>query len=144
MVERFSTTPLAIKLGVKEDSTLALLHAPPTVTIELPTGVRARRRAQGRVDVVVAFYTRSARLERQIDAMSTLIFPSGGLWIAWPKKSSGVLTDLTDHAVREIALPLGLVDNKVCAIDETWTAMRVVWRLTRRTTTDAGSTALRD
>jgi len=62
-----------------------------------------------------------------------MIFPSGGLWIAWPKRASGLETTMTEHVVREVALPLGLVDNKVCAIDATWTGLRVVWRVERRT-----------
>jgi hypothetical protein len=57
-----------------------------------------------------------------------VIFPDGGLWIAWPKKASGVATDITEDTLREVALPLGLVDNKVCAIDETWSGLRLVWR----------------
>lgn len=112
--------------------------------MDIPSSVKVRRRAQGRADVIVAFFSRSTVLARQIEAMGQMIFPSGSLWISWPKKSSGVSTDITDHAVRDIALPLGLVDNKVCAIDETWTAMRMVWRLTRRTTFDAGKTSTRD
>jgi hypothetical protein len=61
-----------------------------------------------------------------------MVFPSGGLWIAWPKKSSGMATDMTDHMVREAAIARGLVDNKVCAVDDTWTALRLVWRVERR------------
>jgi hypothetical protein len=61
-----------------------------------------------------------------------MVRPSGGLWVAWPKRSSGVATDLGDHVVRKLALARGLVDNKVCAVDATWTALRVVWRLERR------------
>jgi hypothetical protein len=61
-----------------------------------------------------------------------MVAPAGGLWVAWPKRSSGVDTDLTDHGVRACALPFGLVDNKVCAVDTTWTALRLVWRLDRR------------
>ena len=144
MVEGYSKTPLPIKLGVKENSTLVLVHAPPTFTMEIPSSVEVRRRAQGRADVIVAFFARSTLLERQIEVLGAMIFPSGGLWIAWPKKSSGVSTDISDHAVRDIALPLGLVDNKVCALDETWTAMRMVWRRNRRTVSDADSERTRD
>lgn len=61
-----------------------------------------------------------------------MVFPAGGLWIAWPKKASGIGTDLTDHAVREAAIAHGLVDNKVCAVDDTWTGLRLVWRVERR------------
>ena len=82
--------------------------------------------------MVVAFLTTASELERQIETLERLIFPAGGLWVAWPKKSSGVATDLTDHAARNLALALGLVDNKVCAIDETWTALRLVWRRAAR------------
>lgn len=134
MVSGYSQSPLPLKLGSKEKSKLALLHAPPSFKMEITTGVEVRRRAQGRVDAIVAFFSRSTVLERQIEAMGQMIFPPGNLWIAWPKRSSGVTTDLSARAVRDIALPLGLVDNKVCAIDETWMALRMVWRLARRTT----------
>jgi hypothetical protein len=63
-----------------------------------------------------------------------MVFPSGGLWVAWPKRASGVQTDMHEGVVREVALPLGLVDNKVCAIDETWSGLRVVWRREHRST----------
>jgi hypothetical protein len=123
-------------LGIKEKSNLALLYARPEFAMEIPYGVEVRRRAQGHVDVIVAFFWRSTTLELRIGTMSQMIFPSGNLWIAWPKKTSGIVTDISDHAVRAIALPLGLVDNKVCAIDETWTALRMVWRRTLRSTTE--------
>ena len=80
----------------------------------------------------MAFFTQRRELERRLDALGTMIFPAGGLWIAWPKRTSGVVTDITDNVVRELALPRGLVDNKVCAIDETWSGLRVVWRRERR------------
>ncbi|HWE68146.1 MAG TPA: DUF3052 domain-containing protein, partial [Acidimicrobiales bacterium] len=91
-----------------------------------------KRQARGHADVVVAFFTRRAQLEQRVAALGQLVFPAGGLWIAWPKRSSGQSTDLTDHVVRAVALPLGLVDNKVCAIDATWTGLRLVWRTERR------------
>ena len=86
--------------------------------------------------MVVSFCTRKESLAREIERLSRMIYPSGGLWIAWPKKSSGVSTTLNDHVVRELALPLGLVDNKVCAIDSTWTGLRVVWRTSMRHAND--------
>ncbi|HWD53058.1 MAG TPA: DUF3052 domain-containing protein [Acidimicrobiales bacterium] len=128
----YSGTPLPPKLGIKEGMTLALLKAPPGIVTELPDGVVVKRQARGRADVVVAFFTRRADFERRVPGLGTMIFPSGGLWIAWPKRAAGVPTDMTDEVVREVALPLGLVDNKVCAIDETWTGLRVVWRRERR------------
>jgi len=77
-------------------------------------------------------HQRGESLRRGVGALGQLVFPNGALWIAWPKKSVGVVTDVTEHVVREVALPLGLVDNKVCAIDETWTGLRFVWRTERR------------
>jgi hypothetical protein len=123
-----SATPLAVKLGVRDESDVALVHAPRTFSLELPTGTTHRRRRGGRADVVLAFFRRSAALEAEIDALAAMIFPHGSLWIAWPKRASGLSADLTDHVVRGAALARSLVDNKVCAIDETWTALRLVWR----------------
>ncbi len=94
----------------------------------LPAGVVVKKQARGHADVVVEFVTGRSKLEQRLDLLQKLIFPSGGLWIAFPKRSSGVETDITDHVVRELALPLGLVDNKVCAIDDIWTGLRLVWR----------------
>ena len=133
MAAGYSGTPLPKKLGIAEGSTLALVAAPPGVIDGLPPGVTVKRQARGSADVVVAFFTQRAAFERRIDALAKMIFPSGGLWIAWPKRSSGVATTMDEGAVRAVALPLGLVDNKVCAIDETWSGLRVVWRRERRT-----------
>ncbi|HEX7168824.1 MAG TPA: DUF3052 domain-containing protein [Acidimicrobiales bacterium] len=126
----YSGTPLAKKLGIGEGGSVALVGAPPSFGPELdplPPGVRVRRRA-GDADVVVAFFTRRAELERRIGALGANVFPAGGLWVAWPKRASKVPTDITEDVVREVALPLGLVDNKVCAIDDTWSGLRLVWR----------------
>jgi hypothetical protein len=109
-----------------------LIGAPDGVIGELPASVTVRRQVRGAADVVVAFFTRRQDLERRIDALSRAIFPAGGLWVAWPKRSSGLETTVNEDVVREVALPLGLVDNKVCAIDDTWSGLRVVWRRERR------------
>jgi hypothetical protein len=132
-VAGYSGTPLPKKLGISEGSTLALIEAPPGVIDGLPPGVTVKRKASGPADVVVAFFTERRAFERRIDALARMIFPSGGLWVAWPKRSSGVETTMHEDVVREVALPLGLVDNKVCAIDATWSGLRVVWRRDRRT-----------
>jgi hypothetical protein len=129
----YSGTPLPKKLGIVEGSTLALVGAPPGVINGLPPDVTVKRQARGKADVVVAFFTERRDFERRIEALGRMIFPSGGLWVAWPKRSSGRTTTMDDNVAREIALPLGLVDNKVCAIDETWSGLRVVWRRERRT-----------
>jgi hypothetical protein len=128
----YSGTPLPEKLGIVDGSALALVNAPPGVLDGLPPGVTVKRQARGKADVVVGFFTERRELERRIEALGRMIFPSGGLWVAWPKRSSGRATTMDEHVVRELALPLGLVDNKVCAIDGTWSGLRVVWRRERR------------
>jgi hypothetical protein len=128
----YSGTPLAAKLGIKTGATVVLLDAEPGVITELPPDVVVKSRVGGSADVVVFFVTKASKLERRMAAVEKMIFPSGSLWVAWPKRASGVETDVTDHVVREIALPRGLVDNKVCAIDDTWTGLRLVWRLEHR------------
>ncbi len=128
----YSGTPLAKKLGIVAGSTLALLGEPSGVVVALPREVTVKRQARGKADVVVAFFTERRDFERRVDALGRMIFPGGGLWVAWPKRSSGRVTTMDENVVRAVALPLGLVDNKVCAIDETWTGLRVVWRRERR------------
>ena len=78
--------------------------------------------------MVVLFVTDRAAFEAQVDELGQAVFPDRSLWIAWPKRASGVETDMTENVVRDVALPLGLVDNKVCAIDATWSGLRLVWR----------------
>jgi hypothetical protein len=127
----YSGTPLAKKLGIKEGHTVALVKAPTgfQTTLEgLPDAVTIRTAARGTNDVVVSFHTRRSDLERRLPTLVGAMDVDGGLWVAWPKKASGVPTDITEDTVREVALPTGLVDNKVCAIDDTWSGLRVVWR----------------
>jgi len=135
MAAGYSGTPLPKKLGVTAGARLMLLHAPDgfdDTLGELPDGVTVVRRLSGTADVVVAFIDRRAHFEAAIERLEQVIFPAGGLWIAWPKKASKVPTDMTEDVVREVALPRGLVDNKVCAIDDVWSGLRVVWRVERR------------
>jgi hypothetical protein len=131
-VAGYSGTPLADKLGIREGSAVAILSAPSEFFLELPPDVRVRRQARGAADVVLAFFVQQKKLDQRLPQLGAMVFPSGGLWVAWPKKSSGVATDLTDYVVRSLVLPRGLVDNKVCAINETWSALRFVWRLENR------------
>ena len=134
----YSGTPLAQKLGIKAGASIALLGAPAGFDAALagmPDAVTVRTRAtgrNGRFDVIVAFHTARAKLARAVPALVRALDVDGGLWIAWPKRASGVATDITEDTVREVFLPLGLVDNKVCAIDDTWSGLRVVWRKERR------------
>ena len=131
----YSGTPLPQKLGVKPGMRLALVRAPVGFERELnplPDGVRLRTQARGAQDVVVFFATRRAELERRFDGLARAIAPAGGLWIAWPKRTACVATDLREGIVRELGLAHGLVDNKVCAVDDTWSGLRFVVRVKDR------------
>jgi hypothetical protein len=130
-----SALPLPKRLGITEGTRLALLASPAgfaRTLAPLPEGVEVRTQARGRLDVIVFFATRRRELARRFPAMARALEPAGGLWVAWPKKASGVATDLTFEPVQEIGLESGLVDNKVCAIDDTWSGLRFVHRLADR------------
>ena len=133
----YSGTPMVRKLGIKAVTKVAAVGAPEDFTEalgELPFGATLQNGLGGKAlfDVIVVFVKQRKELERQLAQLRKRMTPAAGLWIAWPKKTSGVATDMTEHLVREIALPTGLVDNKVCAIDETWSALRLVIRLENR------------
>ena len=132
----YSGTPLVRKLGIKPDSRLGLIGAPDgfdDTLGELPLGVRVVRRLGGPLfDVIVAFFDRRSELERRLATLVGTLDYAGGLWLAWPKRASGVPTDLTDNVVRDLGLATGLVDNKICAIDQVWSGMRLVYRLRDR------------
>ena len=132
----YSETPLVRKLGIKPNTRLGLIGAPDgfDATLgELPPRVRVRRRlGGGAFDVIVTFHARRADLERRLPALAGALDPAGGLWIAWPKRASGVPTDVTEGVVRTLGLGAGLVDNKVCAIDAVWSGLRLVYRLRDR------------
>ncbi len=130
----YSGTPLPKKLGIKAGGRLALVEAPADFAAtlgELPEGVKVAA-ARGPVDVILFFTTRKADLEKRFAGLKKALDPAGGLWIAWPKRASGVATDLTEDVIRAIGLGAGLVDNKVCAIDDTWSGLRFVVRLADR------------
>jgi hypothetical protein len=127
----YSGTPLAKKLGFKPAMTAAYVDAPEgfdALLGELPDGVTVRRQLRGPLDLVVCFVTARRDLERRLPKLRAALQPAGMLWIAWPKRASGVATDMTEGVVREVALPTGLVDTKVAAIDETWSGLRLVIR----------------
>ncbi len=131
----YSGTPLAKKLGIREGSRLALIDAPSDfqrLLEAMPPGLRIVRSARGPLDTIVFFTDSRARLSKRFGALARALQPAGGLWVAWPKRASGVATDLTENVVREIGLATGLVDNKVAAIDEVWSGLRFVVRLRDR------------
>ena len=129
----YSETPLPKKLGIIEGGSVIALGAPPGILdlLEpLPDGVRIRTtlRSGTRANVVLAFVTERSALDGLVTRAGPVVFPAGGLWICWPKRTSGVTTDITEDVLRVVILPTGLVDNKVCAVDATWSALRFVWR----------------
>jgi hypothetical protein len=132
----YSGTPLPKKLGIKPGHRVLLLSAPEqfeeTTLGELPEGVTVARQARGKADVIVSFHTERADLARRMPILRTAMEPAAGLWIAWPKRASKVPTDLTEDVVRELALDNVLVDNKVAALDEKWSGLRLVIRLRDR------------
>jgi hypothetical protein len=129
-VAGYSGTPLARKLGIVADSALLLDGAPAGFVIDdLPPGVVASHRSgDGPYDVIVCFCHDRAQLTRRWPVLHARTTPAGALWIAWPKRASGVPTDLTDNVVREHVLAHGRVDVKVAAIDETWSGLKNVIR----------------
>jgi hypothetical protein len=137
----YSGTPLPQKLGLKAGARFGVVKPPADFARtlgELPAGVAAREIAAGKsqFDVIVCFAPTMAEVARRIPALKTRLDPAGGLWMAWPKKTrkpaSGLATDVTENDVRAVGLAAGLVDNKVCAIDDVWSGLRFVFRLVDR------------
>jgi hypothetical protein len=134
-VAGYSGTPLVKKLGIRQGHRVAFVSDPSgfdELIGDLPEEVTVKSRLRGPLDVIVFFTKRRAELARRLPALRRAMDPAAGLWIAWPKRASGVETDLTEDAVRELALANRLVDNKVAAIDETWSGLRLVIRLEDR------------
>ena len=139
----YSGTPLPKKLGIAAESTVLLRDAPenfPTTLGPLPPGatltpfdVVASEPDTSQADVIIWFVTVTEDLAAGLEVARTVMKPAAGLWICWPKKASKVPTDITEQTVRDVALPTGLVDNKVCAIDDTWSGLRLVIRKELRT-----------
>lgn len=130
----YSGTPLPKKLGIQEGARVALLDAPERFSLALPAEATCHDSLRGRArfDVILVFVRRLSDLRKRFVQAAGRLQPNGGLWIAWPKKSSGVETDVGEALVREHGLDEGLVDNKICAIDETWSGLRFVIRLVDR------------
>jgi hypothetical protein len=125
----YSGTPLVKKLGIKPGHRVMLLNAPAGFALD---GVTPVTRASGLADVILSFHTERRDLERRMPVLRERMEQAAGLWIAWPKKAAKLPTDLNENIVRELALANRLVDNKVAAIDETWSGLRLVIRLKDR------------
>lgn len=135
MTAGYSGTPLVKKLGIKAGSVVAVLNDPghfAELVDPLPAGVTVRSTIRGKADVVVFFTKRAAELTRRIDSLGRAIHPDAMLWVCWPKRAAKVPSDMTESVVRAAALERGMVDVKVCAVDETWSGLKVVWRKERR------------
>ena len=131
----YSGKPVVEKLGIKPGFRIFCAGAPAAyadLVGKLPDGVTMARAAKPRLDVVHLLVTEAKGLAVRLRDYRKAIAPDGMIWVSWPKKSSGVMTDLTDVVVRDTALPLGLVDIKVCAIDATWSGLKLMWRREHR------------
>lgn len=122
----YSGTPLPKKLIIKDGNTVVLLGAPEgfeAKLVPLPGEVRLLQRLHGRAEVILLFVDSRQKLENNFRAAAEHLQPKGRLWIAWPKKASGIVTDINENFIREYGLALAFVDYKVCAIDETWSGL---------------------
>lgn len=131
----YSRTPLAAKLGIRPGMVMRAVHAPRGyrgMLAPLPDGARVATGGRGRADIVHHFTRDRAELAKSLHAYRKSLAAATPVWVSWPKKSAGVATDVTEDVVRALALPLGYVDVKVCAVDGTWSGLKLVVRLERR------------
>lgn len=131
MAAGYSGKPLAAKLDIKEGFAVLLVGAPPDFEATLgalPAGARASRALRGEINVVHLFVSSRKDIEAKVPKLLDRIALGGALWVSWPKKSSGVKTDVTEDTLREVILPTGWVDTKVCAVDETWSGLKFLRR----------------
>jgi hypothetical protein len=131
----YSGTPLPQKLGIKQDLTVVTIKAPTNyrpLLGTIPDGVTFSNRLKPNSNFVHVFIKMRSELEKKLSILRQKIADTGTVWVSWPKKSSGVSTDVTEDVVRTVALPLGFVDVKVCAIDETWSGLKLMVRKENR------------
>lgn len=131
----YSSTPLAKKLGIKEGSRIGLVNAPKGFQSELgklPENAEFVPRLTNSLDIILFFVLTQRELARDFSKLAKKLVANGMIWIAWPKKSSGVTTDLSFESVQRIGLDAGLVDVKICAVDDTWSGLKFVYRLKDR------------
>jgi hypothetical protein len=128
----YSGRPLAAKLGLKPGQRVGLHQPPAGWALTAPPDGLTRPGPDGQADVIVAFFTEAADIAAQIGDLGRRIYPAGALWVAWPRRAAGHRSDLTENFIRDQALPLGLVDVKVAAIDDDWSGLRLVWRTENR------------
>jgi hypothetical protein len=135
MAAGYSGTPLVRKLGIKDGFKVCVIDPPQNywhLVGDLPENVSVGEPGEGAFDLIHVFAKDGAQLESQIEMLKQHIVPAGMIWVSWPKKSSKVATDLNENFIRDLALKSGLVDTKVCAVDDTWSGLKLVIRLTDR------------
>jgi len=128
----YSGTPQLRKLGIGEGTRLDVVGAASTWRFQIEPDAALPTPTPAPVDVLLAFFSSAADLDAQVGALAERIRPAGALWIAWPRKAAGHISDVTENLIRDVVLPLGLVDVKVAAIDEDWSGLKVVWRRVNR------------
>jgi hypothetical protein len=133
MAAGYSGTPQARKLGLKPGQRVALDHPPTRWHLADPPPELTHVGAAEPADVVISFFGAARELPERLPGLIKRIYPGGALWVAWPRRAGGHQSDITDNVIREQALPLGVVDVKVAAIDDDWSGLRLVWRLANRT-----------
>ena len=132
----YSGTPLAKKLGIGTGHRVWLVNAPAnyeTLVSPLPDGVTFVSKASNTTDIAHVFTTKRREMEKTLRAARGTLMPDAAIWVSWPKKASKVATDITEDVIREVALPMGFVDIKVCAVDEVWSGLKFVYRKDQRT-----------
>ena len=128
----YSGRPQAAKLGLKPGLRVGLHQPPDGWTLSDPPDGLARPDPDGQADVILAFFTQADQIAAQIGELARRIYPAGALWVAWPRRAAGHRSDITENFIRDRALPIGLVDVKVAAVDQDWSGLRLVWRTENR------------
>jgi hypothetical protein len=129
---RYSGRPQAAKLGLRAGQRVHLYHPPPGWALADPPDGLIDAGRDGPADLIIAFFRTADEIAGPLDGLARRIYPAGALWAAWPRRAGGHHSDITDSVIRQHALPLGLVDVKVAAIDDDWSGLRLVWRAENR------------
>jgi hypothetical protein len=127
-----SPRPQAAKLGLKPGQRVDLYHSPPGWALADPPDGLVGADRDGPADLIIAFFRTADEIAGPLDGLARRIYPAGALWAAWPRRAGGHRSDITDTVIRQHALPIGLVDVKVAAIDDDWSGLRLVWRAGNR------------
>ncbi len=128
----YSGRPQAAKLGLRPGQRVYLHHPPAGWDLADPPDGLIEAGPDGPADLIIAFFRARAVIAGELDGLARRIYPAGALWVAWPRRAGGHHSDITDNVIRSEALPMGLVDVKVAAIDDDWSGLRLVWRVENR------------